>query len=49
MLVKVGFTVEQSYFRPTDIPLFNFLETLCMRLPLIGNLAKRRICIRAVK
>jgi cyclopropane fatty-acyl-phospholipid synthase-like methyltransferase len=49
MLVKAGFTIAQSYFRPTDIPLFNALETLCMRLPIIGNLAKRRICICAVK
>ena len=49
MLRKAGFTIEKSYFRPTDIPLFNIIETLCMRLPLVGDLAKRRICIRAVK
>jgi cyclopropane fatty-acyl-phospholipid synthase-like methyltransferase len=49
MLVKAGFALERSYFRPTDIPIFNALETLFMRLPFIGNLAKRRICICAVK
>lgn len=49
MLIKAGFKIEQSYFRPTDIPLFNALETLCMRLPFISHLAKRRICICAVK
>jgi len=49
ILRKAGFTIEEFYFRPTDIPLFNLVEIVGMRLPLLGGLAKRRICIRAKK
>ena len=49
LLLGAGFTIEKAYFRPTDIPLFNFFETLCMHVPVIGQLARRRICICATK
>jgi SAM-dependent methyltransferase len=49
MLEKQGFTVRSAHFEPTDIPLFNAAERLLMPLPVIGGLARRRICIAAVK
>ncbi len=49
LLTAAGFVIKESYFRPTDIPLFSMLETIIMRIPLIGCLAKRRICIRGEK
>jgi SAM-dependent methyltransferase len=49
LLLKTGFTVEKSYFETTHIPFFNLVEMIFMHAPLIGGLAKRRICIRAVK
>jgi cyclopropane fatty-acyl-phospholipid synthase-like methyltransferase len=49
MLRKTGFSISESYFEPTHIPLFSLLEMLVMHVPLIGGLAKRRICICAVK
>ena len=49
VLRKTGFSTSEFYFEPTHIPLFNLLEMLVMHAPMIGGLAKRRICIRAVK
>jgi SAM-dependent methyltransferase len=49
ILIKSGFKIEKKYFKPTDIPVFNVFETLCMWIPGIGNLFKRRICVLAVK
>jgi SAM-dependent methyltransferase len=49
MLVSVGFTVRKSLFAPTDIPGFNAVESVAMHLPFVAGLARRRICILAVK
>ncbi len=49
LLQKCGFTIKEAYFEPTHIPVFNILEKLLIFIPGIGNLAKRRICICAVK
>jgi hypothetical protein len=49
MLKRCGFSVEASWFAPTDIPVLNILERVLIPIPLIGGLARRRICIRAVK
>jgi cyclopropane fatty-acyl-phospholipid synthase-like methyltransferase len=49
ILSQTGFTVKESYFEPTHIPVFNILEQAMMPIPGIGNLFKRRICICAVK
>jgi len=49
ILEQTGFKIEKQYFRPTDIPIFNFFEKICMYIPYFGNLTKRRICIKAVK
>jgi hypothetical protein len=49
ILSRAGFVVKESYFEPTHIPVFNFLERTLMPIPGIGDLFKRRICICAVK
>jgi SAM-dependent methyltransferase len=49
ILSHTGFTVKNSYFEPTHIPVFNILERAMMPIPGIGGLFKRRICICAVK
>jgi cyclopropane fatty-acyl-phospholipid synthase-like methyltransferase len=49
MLVSAGFTVRKSLFAPTDIPGFNAVERAVMHLPFVAGLARRRICILAVK
>jgi len=49
LLPKAGFSVERSFFRPTHLPVFQWLETPIMPLPLIGPLFRRRILIRARK
>ncbi len=49
LLQKCGFCIDDSWFAPTDIPVFNLIENMLMPLPFIGGLARRRICIRAIK
>ncbi len=49
LLSKAGFSIVEAYFRPTDIPFFNMLETVAMHIPIVGDLARRRICIRGEK
>jgi SAM-dependent methyltransferase len=49
MLTQTGFTIQKAYFAPTDIPVFNTVEYCAMQIPVIGGLARRRICICAVK
>lgn len=49
ILSRTGFTIKESYFEPTHIPVFNILERAMMPIPGIGTLFKRRICICAVK
>ncbi len=49
ILERSGFTMKESYFESTHIPLFSILEKAVMNIPIIGDLAKRRICIRALK
>jgi ubiquinone/menaquinone biosynthesis C-methylase UbiE len=49
ILTKTGFTVKESYFETTHIPVFNVLERILIPVPGIGSLAKRRICICAVR
>jgi SAM-dependent methyltransferase len=49
LLSQAGFTITKSYFRPTDIPVFNILENIAMQIPIICTLARRRICISAQK
>lgn len=49
LLLKTGFSIENSYFETTHIPFFSLMEMIVMNAPLVGGLAKRRICIRAVK
>jgi cyclopropane fatty-acyl-phospholipid synthase-like methyltransferase len=49
MLMQCGFVIQKAYFSPTDIPVFNIIEHCAMHFPLIGDFAKRRICICAVK
>jgi len=49
ILTESGFNVHESYFETTHIPVFNILERILIPIPWIGSLAKRRICIRAVK
>jgi cyclopropane fatty-acyl-phospholipid synthase-like methyltransferase len=49
ILKRCGFEILNSCFAPTHIPVINNLEILLMALPLIGNLARRRICICSVK
>jgi cyclopropane fatty-acyl-phospholipid synthase-like methyltransferase len=49
ILKQCGFKISDSCFAPTHIPVINTFETILMPLPLIGNLARRRICICSVK
>ncbi|MBD3421025.1 MAG: methyltransferase domain-containing protein [Chitinivibrionales bacterium] len=49
MLRDHGFAIREAYFEPTHIPLIRLIERMVMPVPLIGALARRRICIRAVK
>jgi ubiquinone/menaquinone biosynthesis C-methylase UbiE len=49
ILSTAGFTVKDSYFEPTHIPVFNIFERTIMPIPGMGDLFKRRICICAVK
>jgi SAM-dependent methyltransferase len=49
LLSGCGFAIVESMFFPTDIPLFNAIETIAMRIPVIGGLARRRIGICAGK
>jgi cyclopropane fatty-acyl-phospholipid synthase-like methyltransferase len=49
LLSRCGFTIADSHFAPTDIPVFNAIEAVAMKIPIVGNLAKRRICICATK
>jgi cyclopropane fatty-acyl-phospholipid synthase-like methyltransferase len=49
LLLKTGFRIENSYFETTHIPFFSLMEMIVINAPLVGGLAKRRICIRAVK
>lgn len=46
---KAGFKIVKAYHRPTHIIGFSCLEKLVMRIPFLGDLAKRRTCILAVK
>ncbi len=49
ILTQAGFSISNHYFEPTHIPVFNQVEKLLMHVPWLRNLARRRICIRAVK
>jgi SAM-dependent methyltransferase len=49
ILKAARFSICESYFEPTHIPLFNILEKAIMPFPALGDFAKRRICIRAEK
>jgi cyclopropane fatty-acyl-phospholipid synthase-like methyltransferase len=49
ILTNTGFCVKEAYFEPTHIPVYGFLERLLIPVPCIGDLARRRICICAVK
>jgi SAM-dependent methyltransferase len=49
IMENVGFNVTKSFFEATHIPVFNMAERIVMNLPLIGSLARRRICICAIK
>lgn len=44
-----GLLVERAYYRPTHLPIYNLIEKLLSRLPWIGGLFRRRICIAARK
>jgi SAM-dependent methyltransferase len=46
---RAGLEVVRAYYRPTHIPLFRVLEQVLARIPKIGGLFRRRICIRARK
>jgi cyclopropane fatty-acyl-phospholipid synthase-like methyltransferase len=49
MLEHAGFSVSESYYEPTHIPVFGMVEKFLMHVPGIGPLFRRRICISAVK
>lgn len=49
MLAQTGFLVKEAYFKPTHIPLLDIMEAAVMNIPVMGDLAKRRICICAEK
>jgi SAM-dependent methyltransferase len=49
ILSNAGFAIRKSFFEPTHIPVYNVLERILMPIPCIGCLARRRICICAVK
>ncbi|MBT9164967.1 MAG: putative methyltransferase YcgJ [candidate division WS2 bacterium] len=46
-LRKENFQINKFYYEVTHIPGYRFLERLLMRIPLIGGLFRRRICISA--
>lgn len=49
LLKNAGFVLKTMFYRPTDIPVFNLVETILMGMPGLGSFAKRRICIAAEK
>lgn len=46
-LSKENFQIHKFYYEVTHIPGYRFLERLLMKIPLIGGLFRRRICISA--
>jgi SAM-dependent methyltransferase len=49
ILGQSGFSVAKSFFEPTHIPVLNWVERAVIHMPFVGSLARRRICICAVK
>lgn len=49
ILKNCGFLIKEAYFEPTHIPIFSLIEKILISIPGLGELAKRRICICAVK
>ncbi len=49
LLKKCGFQIEKSFFKPTHIPVYSWIERIFMGSPFVGDLFKRRICILAIK
>jgi len=47
VLEEAGAKIDRSYFRSSHIPLFSFFEGLFSKIPVAGELFRRRICIRA--
>lgn len=48
-LKAAGFRVQDVYFRPNYLPVLKQLEQVAMHIPVVGQFARRRICIRAYK
>jgi len=44
-----GFAVQRSYYLPSHVPLLCSIERITMRLPVVGDLFRRRICVTASK
>jgi 2-polyprenyl-3-methyl-5-hydroxy-6-metoxy-1,4-benzoquinol methylase len=48
-IIRSGFLVRKVCFTPSFIPLFDQLERIIMRMPLIGDYFKYRICVSCEK
>ena len=49
MMKSAGLNIDKAFYEPTHLPLVNIVESVIMMIPGIARLARRRICIRAVK
>ncbi len=47
--LDAGFQVQREEFEPTHLPLYAQFESLLMHIPIIGSLARRRICLVLTK
>lgn len=48
-LRSAGFVLDTTCYETTHLPVYSLVEKIFLPLPVVGTLARRRICIRAVK